>query len=70
MNFYSWHYKPAVARAALDPRTRFHDLRHTAAALRLAQGAHLLVVKQRLGHLSISVTADRSATCTPPSRRR
>jgi hypothetical protein len=25
----------------------------------VAQGAHLLVVKQRLGHSSISVTADR-----------
>ena len=59
MNFYSRHYKPAVARAGLDPRTRFHDLRHTAAALMVAQGAHLLVVKQRLGHSSISVTADR-----------
>lgn len=25
----------------------------------IAQGAHLLVVKERLGHSSISVTADR-----------
>lgn len=58
-NFYRRHYKPAVVRAGLDPRTRFHDLRHTAAALMVAQGAHLLVVKERLGHSSISVTADR-----------
>lgn len=58
-NFYRRHYKPAVARADLDPRTRFHDLRHTAAAMMVAQGAHLLVVKERLGHSSISVTADR-----------
>ena len=59
MNFYSSHYKPAVARAGLDQRTRFHDLRHTAAALMVAQGAHLRVVKQRLGHSSIAVTAHR-----------
>jgi len=59
MNFYRRHYKPAVARAGLDPRTRFHDLRHTAAAMMIAEGAHLLVVKERLGHSSIAVTADR-----------
>jgi len=58
-NFYRRHYKPAVGRAGLDRRTRFHDLRHTAAAMMVAQGAHLLVVKERLGHSSISVTADR-----------
>ncbi|MGI8756902.1 MAG: tyrosine-type recombinase/integrase [Acidimicrobiales bacterium] len=52
-------YKPAVTRADLDPRTRFHDLRHTAAAMMIGQGAYLLVVKERLGHSSISVTADR-----------
>ncbi len=57
--FYSRHYRPAVARVDLDPRTRFHDLRHTAAAMMIAQGAHLLVVKERLGHSSIAVTADR-----------
>ena len=38
---------------------RFHDLRHTAAALMIAEGAHLLVVKERLGHSTITVTADR-----------
>ncbi len=59
MNFYRRHYKAAVARACLDPRTRFHDLRHTAAAMMIAEGAHLLVVKERLGHSSIAVTADR-----------
>ena len=38
---------------------RFHDLRHTAAALMVAEGAHLLAVKERLGHSTIQVTADR-----------
>jgi integrase len=58
-NFYGRHFKPAVRRSGLDPRTRFHDLRHTAAALMIAEGAHLLVVKERLGHSTIAVTADR-----------
>jgi integrase len=58
-NFYRRHYKKAVIEARLDPRTRFHDLRHTAAALMIAEGAHLLAVKERLGHSSIQVTADR-----------
>ena len=59
VNFYRRFFKPAVAHAGLDPRTRFHDLRHTAAALMINEGAHLLAVKERLGHSTIQVTADR-----------
>lgn len=58
-NFYRRFYKPAVRRSSLDDRTRFHDLRHTAAALMIAEGAHLLAVQERLGHSTIQVTADR-----------
>lgn len=58
-NFYKRHYKPAVLRAGLPPQTRFHDLRHTCAALLIAEGAHTLAVKERLGHSSITVTMDR-----------
>ena len=58
-NFYARHFKPAVGRSGVHPATRFHDLRHTAAALMIAEGAHLLVVKERLGHSTITVTADR-----------
>lgn len=32
-------FKPAVARARLDPDLRFHDLRHTSASLHLRHGA-------------------------------
>jgi integrase len=39
-------------------RFRFHDLRHTAAALRLAQGDHPKVVQELLGHSKIGVTLD------------
>ena len=50
-------FRPLLARAKL--RTiRFHDLRHTAATLLLAQGVHPKVVQERLGHASISLTMD------------
>ena len=37
---------------------RFHDLRHAAATLLLAQGVPLPAVSKRLGHRNVSVTAD------------
>lgn len=40
-------------------RYRFHDLRHTYAALSLAAGIELFTLSRRMGHSSISVTADR-----------
>jgi integrase len=38
---------------------RFHDLRHTCAALSIAAGAHPKLIAQRLGHSSITITLDR-----------
>jgi integrase len=46
-----------LKKAGLKPM-RFHDTRHTAAALMLAQGIELKVVSQILGHSRISTTAD------------
>lgn len=40
------------------PGIRFHDTRHTAAVLMLAQGIPLKVVSSILGHSKISTTAD------------
>jgi integrase len=57
--FYARHFKPAVLRAGLPPALRFHDLRHTAAALLIAEGAHPKAIMERLGHSSIEVTLDR-----------
>lgn len=37
---------------------RFHDARHTHASLLFKQGVPLKVVSERLGHSSISITAD------------
>jgi integrase len=41
------------------PDVRFHDLRHTYAALSLSAGVDLFTLSRRMGHSSISVTADR-----------
>jgi integrase len=48
----------ACSTAVLDGLV-LHELRHTAAALAIAQGAHPLAIKERLGHSSITVTMDR-----------
>ncbi len=57
--FYQRTFRPAVASAGLPARLRFHDLRHTCAALLIAQGAHPKVMQERLGHSSVTVTLDR-----------
>jgi integrase len=38
---------------------RFHDLRHTCAALSIAAGAHPKLIASRLGHSTIEITLDR-----------
>jgi hypothetical protein len=48
----------AKARVGLDG-LRFHDLRHTAVALAIAQGAHPKAIQARMGHSSVQVTLDR-----------
>lgn len=40
------------------PRVRFHDLRHSAASLLIAEGVELVEVSQLLGHSELRVTAD------------
>lgn len=59
-NFYARHFTPAVVAAGLPERMRFHDLRHTCAALLINADppAHPLAVMKRLGHSSITVTYD------------
>jgi len=57
-NWYRRKFKPAVSAAGLDPKFRFHDLRHTCAALAIAQGAHPKAVQERLGHSTVRLTLD------------
>ncbi|MEQ8717700.1 MAG: tyrosine-type recombinase/integrase [Acidimicrobiales bacterium] len=57
-----WRKACASAGLDADPATAglvFHELRHTAAALAIQQGAHPMAIKERLGHSSITTTLDR-----------
>jgi integrase len=51
-------YKRMLTAAGLPTQVRFHDLRHTAASLLLAEDVHLRVIMELLGHSSISLTAN------------
>jgi integrase len=50
-------YKKLLHDAGLPP-FRFHDLRHTAASILLAQGIPVITVSRRLGHARASITLD------------
>lgn len=52
------HFKDMLARAGLPETIRFHDLRHSCASFLVAQGVHMRVVMEVLGHSRIAITAD------------
>jgi integrase len=56
-NFRRRIWLPAVETSVGQPCT-FHDLRHSHAALLIAQGEHPKVIQERLGHASIKTTLD------------
>ncbi|CAN5870976.1 site-specific integrase [soil metagenome] len=56
-NFRRRIWKPAVETSVGEPCT-FHDLRHSHAAILIAQGEHPKVIQSRLGHASIKTTLD------------
>jgi len=56
--FHKRHWQPARTAVGLDG-FRFHDLRHTAVALAISQGAHPKAIQRRMGHSSINMTLDR-----------
>jgi integrase len=64
-NFKVRHFNPAVRRASEDPALgipaglRFHDLRHTCAAILIGQGWNPKQIQTRLRHASIRTTLDR-----------
>ena len=47
------------------PRVRFHDLRHTAATLLLAQGVDPRTIMDTLGHSQISLTLNTYSHVLP-----
>jgi integrase len=51
------HFQRVLKRTGL-PRQRFHDLRHAAASLVLAQGVPMVAIQRTLGHTSITTTAN------------
>jgi integrase len=53
---------------AIPEDLRFHDLRHTCAALLIANGQHIEEVKDHLGHRSIRVTSDRYGHLFPSAK--
>jgi integrase len=57
-------FKPLLKKASL-PDIRFHDLRHTCAALLLGKGVHAKFVQELLGHATISITLDTYSHVLP-----
>jgi integrase len=49
-------WNPALEQAGLTFKVRFHDLRHAHASWLLAGGADIQVVKERMGHSTITTT--------------
>ncbi|RJO64973.1 MAG: site-specific integrase [Candidatus Omnitrophota bacterium] len=56
-NLVDRYFKPLVQAAGVKP-IRFHDLRHTAAAIMLSHGRPPIVVSRILGHARVSITLD------------
>ena len=67
--FVSRRFSRLVVQHGL-PRIRLHDLRHTSASLGLASGESLVEVSRRLGHSSLSVTADIYSHISPEVAKR
>lgn len=57
-NWFKRHFKPALIQAGLPAHTRFHDLRHSYAAMLIGQGAHPRAIMERMRHSTITVTLD------------
>lgn len=54
-----------IRKAAGVPSARFHDLRHSAATLMLAEGIHPRIVQEMLGHASITLTLQTYSHALP-----
>ncbi|MEX0630172.1 MAG: site-specific integrase [Chloroflexota bacterium] len=61
-------FAEVLQRAGL-PRIRFHDLRHSAATLMLAQGVDPRTIMETLGHSQIGTTLNIYAHVLPAMQR-
>ena len=67
----AWTTVIRMARKELDlPPVTFHDLRHTHATWLLESGVDLKTVSERLGHASITITADLYGHVTDDMQRK
>jgi integrase len=62
------HFSELVAGVGLPP-IRLHDLRHTSASLGLMAGESMKEISDRLGHSSITITADTYTHVAPALAR-
>ncbi len=62
-------YKALLEKAELPVTMRFHDLRHSAASLLLAQGVSPKMIADLLGHSRIGITMDLYSHILPAMRR-
>lgn len=63
------YFKAMLHKAGLPATVRFHDLRHSAATLMLAQGIHPRVVMEVLGHSQISLTMNTDSHVLPETMK-
>jgi len=56
-NMMNREFYPALKRAAVR-RIRFHDLRHTYAALMISLGENIKFIQKQMGHASLTTTMD------------
>lgn len=62
-------YKKILGRDATLKKIRIHDFRHSHASLLINQGEDYLVVKERLGHASITTTIDTYSHLYPSKQK-
>ena len=62
-------FKQLLARNNQLKKIRIHDLRHSHASLLINQGEDYLVVKERLGHASITTTIDTYSHLYPSKQK-
>ena len=60
---------PVLKAAGISTKVRFHDLRHIAASLALAQGVPIPDVSQMLGHADAATTLRVYAHAIPGAQR-
>jgi integrase len=67
-NFVKRQFKPALKKAGVR-RIRFHDLRHTFAALMISRGANPKFLQEVMGHESFSTTMNMYGHLYPTEHR-